>query len=242
MKLLLGVVLLLAQLGQTPAEMIERAGRIGVTLDKRGGRIVVDEVSPGTSAAEAGLQVGDQLLRIDFANTESMSESTASGRLRGLYGSRLRLTVLPRGQMMPRTVEVVRDVKTYGGADSGIVGDVKEKGTAEEAARAPILEAELQAVEVTGGPHDHDAVRPAFERSTADVATCVGAVGEMLPNDLEAVAATFTFRREGTVSVRTDPPSADLASCLGRKTAGWKLPKAAKEPTVVRASWIIDRR
>ena len=54
-----------------------------------------------------------------------------------------------------------------------------------------------------------DVLQPLFGEATPDVGTCVGALADLLPNDLSTLGATFTFRREGSISVRTEPPSAD---------------------------------
>lgn len=231
-------VLLLAQLGETPGEMVKKAGRVGVSIEKRNGVIVVDEVDPESDAAKKGLKIGDQLLRIDLESTEGMGESAASGRLRGLHGTSVHLTVLPRGQMMPKNLVVTRDVHTYSGGETGIVGDRPDPASS-TAQKRRTIEARVESLEITAGEPDEEALRDAFARGAADVATCVGAVGELLPNGIPELGATMTFRREGTISVRTEPPSADLASCLGRKSIGWKTPKPGKEPTVVKVRWTL---
>lgn len=236
---LLTTILLLGQLGETPGEMAKKAGRIGVAIEKKSGVIVVESVDKDSDAEKQGLKVGDQILRIDFDTTSSMGESTAAGRLRGLHGSKVQLTVLPRASMTPRSVEVLRDVHTYAGGETGMVGDVK---VSDPARKRRQIESSVASVEVTGGSPDEDELRAAFARGAADIATCVGAVGELLPNDLAELGATMTFRKDGSISVRTEPPSADLASCLGRKSISWKVPKAGKEPTVVKARWTLTHR
>ena len=51
-------------------------------------------------------------------------------------------------------------------------------------------------------------------------------------------AANIVVKREA-ITVRTEPPSGDLASCLGRKATEWSLPKPGRKdpPVVFRATW-----
>lgn len=237
----LAAVVLFAQLGQAPGDYADRAGRVGMVIDKRNGAIVVEEITPKSSAEKAGIQIGDQILRIDLDNTQDMGQSAAIGALRGIHGTRVSLTILPRGAMVPRTVEVVRDVKIYGGADSGIVGDVVDPAMREGVKKRPTVEAKLEDITVEHSPKSLEEMRELFGRASPDVATCVGALRELLPNDLAGIGATFTFRKDGAVSVRSEPPSADVATCFGRATTKWKVPKPGKEPIVVKARWSLIR-
>ena len=234
-------MVLLAQLGQSPSEYADRAGRVGMVIDKRNGALVVEEVTPKSSAEKEGIKIGDQILRIDLRNTQEMGQSESIGALRGIHGTRVQLTVLPRGAMVPRTVEVVRDVKIYGGADSGLVGDVPDPTAREGLKKRQTLEAKLEDITVEHASKSLDDMRELFGRASPDIATCVGALRDVLPNDLAEIGATFTFRKDGTVSVRSEPPSADVASCFGRSSKLWKLPKAGKEPMVVKARWTLQR-
>jgi len=228
-------LVLLAQLGETPGEMAKKAGRVGVSIEKRNGVLVVDKVDAESDAAKQGINVGDQVLRIDFENTTGMGESNAQGRLRGLIGSTVQLTILPRASMTPKTLTIARDVQAYPGS----VGS--STSASAEAAKRSVIEAKIESVEITGGSADEEEIRDAFARGVSDVATCVTAVGEMLPNGITEIGANLTFRKEGSVSIRTDPPSADLASCIGRRTTDWKMPKAGAEPTVVKVRWTLVR-
>lgn len=237
----LHAVVLFAQLGQSPGDYADRAGRVGLEIDKRNGALVVEAITPKSSAEQAGIKIGDQILRIDLDNTQTMGQSAAIGALRGIHGTRVQLTILPRGAMMPRTVEVVRDVKIYGGADSGIVGDVVDPTLREGVKKKRTVEAQLEDITVEHAPKPLEDMRVLFGRASPDVATCVGALRDLLPNDIPEIGATFTFRKDGSVSVRSEPPSADVATCFGRATTKWKLPKAGKEPMVVKARWSLTR-
>ena len=240
----LAALVFLAQIGQTPNDYARDAARIGATIGKREGAIVISAVEDGSSAQKSGLKIGDQLLRIDMDDATSMSQSAADAALRGMIGSHVRLTVLPRGGMVPRTVEVERDVRVYL-PDAGpmtIGGDPSSAADAADIHRKPVITVVVDDVQVTSGP-DAIELKPIFERGAPDVATCVGAAADFLPKDLATLSATMTFARAGTISVRTDPPSGDLSSCLGRKAAGWKTPKPDKKtPTIVKITWSISRK
>lgn len=244
--LLLAGPVLLGQLGESPNEVVARAGRVGISLDRRAGALVIDAVEPGSSAEQAGLKVGDQVLRIDLDNTGRFSTSEAAAALRGVLGSRSTLTVLPRAQMVPRRVDVLRDVRVYlahepsARLDAGeLDGALRRAGQAvgPDVAR-PRYDASLVSATAAGAPAP-EAIATPLGRSGPDVATCIGALHDVLPEGFPAeFGASFTVRRE-TISVRTDPPSGDLASCLGRKAARWGLPAPGRKdpPVTFEASW-----
>lgn len=58
------------------------------------GRLKVEKVVPNTSAYEAGLKDGDEILAIDNAEVKSLSAGEALWRLFGEVGSEVRLTVM----------------------------------------------------------------------------------------------------------------------------------------------------
>src|SRR5690349_4464492 len=100
---MLFALLLLAQLNPSPNDVVRDAGRVGLEVDKRGGALVITSVDAGCSAEKAGVKVGDQLLRVDLEATASMSASAVNGDLRGVFGSKVKLVLLPRAAMLPRT-------------------------------------------------------------------------------------------------------------------------------------------
>ena len=243
--MLLAVPLLLAQFGPTPNEVVSKAGRVGVDVERRENVLVVTKVEPGSSAETVGLKVGDQILRIDLDNAERYSESDAVAALRGVLGSRATLTVLPRAAMLPKRIDVLRDVRVYL-ANENVKPDVTAPGApggsgaaeaAETAEREPVV---AMFMEASGARHDPPAaVLDALGPSGPDVATCVNALRDLLPAGFpEEFAADFTVTH-GTISVRTEPASGDLASCLGRQAAHWQLPRpGAKDPPIeFRAVW-----
>ena len=235
-------VVLFAQFGESPQEIASKAGRVGIEVSKSGGNIVVSGVSPGSSAEAEGLKVGDQVLRIDVDNAQARTQSAAAAALRGIYLSQVSLTVLPRGSMIPRTIEVKRDVRLYDVSHSATVdsSDFAEKKPDVATEARPVITAKVTDFKKTSGSGAEDKLRAAFDRSPADVATCMGALADVLPDNLERVGATFTVKKD-SVSVKTDPPSGDLSSCLGKRSASWKVPKPGKDPTVVQVYWQITR-
>lgn len=242
-RLLLALPLLLAQFGGSPNESASKAGRAGITVDRRGDVLVVSAVDEGSAAEAAGLKIGDQVLRIDLDDTASYSASDAAAALRGAHGSRVTLTVLPRAAMMPRRLDVVRDVRVYLAHDASSKMDpdeVKqaiESITRDDATRT--LSAVLSSVSENGTNLAREDVRAALLTSGPDVATCIGALRDLLPPGFPAeFAADFTMKRDA-ITVRTAPANGDLASCLGKKASGWNLPRPKKKgpPIAFRAVW-----
>src|SRR5579859_1166184 len=237
----LAFLLILAQvgggLGQTPNDVVQDAGRIGLELTRRAGALVVTKVEQGSSVETAGIKIGDQVLRIDLEATSSMGESTANASLRGSFGTRVTLMVLPRGAMLPRSVDVKRDIHVYLAPGGGIGREKNENADTEVHAR-PVIETSLAKLEISRG--DETAIRMSLERGAPDVATCVGVNQALLPNTVDDLGVTFTLRKE-SISVKTDPAASELSSCLGTKAAGWKLP-SPKKPLVITTHWAIQRK
>jgi carboxyl-terminal processing protease len=85
----------------------EYAG-IGAAVTQRDGRVFLEEVFDGGAAREAGLEAGDELLRIDDEPVGGLDLSEVSERLRGKRGTEVRVTVRPGGDGEPRTVTLTR--------------------------------------------------------------------------------------------------------------------------------------
>jgi len=98
---LVEVDLLATDPGEAPR--IESAG-INVAVRADGDRLVIDGVSPGGGAAEAGLQKGDVLVRVDGVELASLGMQAGIERLRGPEGSTVQVTI-----QRPPT-EALRDV------------------------------------------------------------------------------------------------------------------------------------
>lgn len=239
---LLAVPLVFAQLGENPNEVVSRAGRVGISVERRGDVLVVNGVEPGSSAESVGLKIGDQVLRIDLDNAERLSLSEASALLRGALGTRTTLTILPRAAMLPKRIDVLRDVRLYlANEDNRLSTDprgAKPAGVQPDARPTRRLDASFVEA-VADGKAPRAGVAEALAKSGPDVATCIGALRDVLPEGFPAeFAANVSVKRESIV-VRTEPASGDLASCLGRKASEWGLPKPGRKdpPVDFRATW-----
>jgi carboxyl-terminal processing protease len=74
-------------------------GTIGAALGKRAdGRMFVRSTPPGQGAAEAGLQIDDEILAIDGKDVKTMSEEDVRRAVRGDLGSTLTVTIVREGQ------------------------------------------------------------------------------------------------------------------------------------------------
>jgi carboxyl-terminal processing protease len=96
---LFGIFLLLAACASEP-------GTIGAALGKRAdGRMFVRSTPPGQGAAEAGLQVDDEIVAIEGKDVKAMSEEDVRRAVRGDLGSSLVVTIVRDGQKRDVTVK-----------------------------------------------------------------------------------------------------------------------------------------
>ncbi|WP_353125430.1 S41 family peptidase [Parapedobacter pyrenivorans] len=78
-----------------------RYGGIGTTTFNRDHRVYIAELYPGYPADRAGLQVGDELVRIDGNSLENKSTTVISQLLRGVEHSEVRLQIKrPQGDTL----------------------------------------------------------------------------------------------------------------------------------------------
>lgn len=80
---------------------------IGVSIftELQDGCIVVEQVTPGGPAEEAGILAGDRIRDVAGESVESMGLSEAQSRIRGKAGTSIELTVLRDGQELTLSVE-----------------------------------------------------------------------------------------------------------------------------------------
>ncbi len=97
---------LLTPLGEGEEPKLEFTG-IGISLMPAQDGVVVTTVFPGSGAAEAGLQKGDKLLRIDGRPVTEVGFEGATTLIRGPEGSVV-LLLVQRGQAPAAEVRVVR--------------------------------------------------------------------------------------------------------------------------------------
>ncbi len=81
---------------------------IEITLKNR----VLTVVSPieGTPAFRAGIQAGDQIVKVDGTPTKNISLSEAVRKIRGSKGSRVILTINRQGFTKPKDFSIVREI------------------------------------------------------------------------------------------------------------------------------------
>ncbi len=96
----LSLVLSLAALACAPQK-----GTIGAVLARDpGGRLFVREVPEGLTAAQAGLQPGDEVLLIDGKDARALGPRGVHEVLSGEVGERVKLTLVRRGQIVRVTL------------------------------------------------------------------------------------------------------------------------------------------
>jgi len=83
-------------------------GGIGARLEKAKNKVFVKEVLKGTPAAHAGLVAGDVIQAVDGVPLSGMSIYKAVDLIRGETGTRVKLTILRRGQQKPFVVSIRR--------------------------------------------------------------------------------------------------------------------------------------
>src|SRR5690606_2709063 len=85
-------------------------GGVGVEVGMENGFIKVISPIDGTPAAEAGIEAGDLIIRLDDKPVKSMDQNAAIQMMRGPKGSTLKITIVRKGIEQPFDVEIVRDI------------------------------------------------------------------------------------------------------------------------------------
>ncbi|MCX8118824.1 MAG: S41 family peptidase [Desulfobacterota bacterium] len=83
---------------------------LGIEITIRDGVLTVVSPIEDTPAHRAGIQAGDQILRIDGELTKNLSLMDAVKRMRGPKGTKVTLTIMREGFPKPREFTLVRDV------------------------------------------------------------------------------------------------------------------------------------
>ncbi|MDZ4227429.1 MAG: S41 family peptidase, partial [Patescibacteria group bacterium] len=83
---------------------------VGMEIAVKDGVLTVVSPLKGTPADKAGIKSGDQILKIDGADTDGMDTSEAVRLIRGPKGTQVALTILRAGWGTPREIKVTRDV------------------------------------------------------------------------------------------------------------------------------------
>ena len=125
-----------------------RYNGIGALIGSRQGRSIVMMIYEGTPAEKSGLQIGDEILKVDGVDIKTRRELDSDKLLRGQTNTAVKLTVKRFGAKDPIDLNVTRDVVKmtnvpYSGMISGDVGyiDLKDfTGTASREVRNAFVE------------------------------------------------------------------------------------------------------
>lgn len=113
-------------------------GGLGIQISIRDKVLTVMTPIPGTPAERAGIQSGDQILKISGKSTEGITIDEAVGKLRGAPGTDVAITIRRRGEpkdldyTITREIIHIKSVPYYGVFGDGI-GYVSLKQFSEEA-------------------------------------------------------------------------------------------------------------
>lgn len=93
-------------------QMVEQEfGGIGITVNVRGGQLIVVSPLPGTPAYRAGIRAGDAIVEVEGEPTEGYSLSDAIKKLQGPVGRPVKLAVQHAGEDSgPTQLEIVREL------------------------------------------------------------------------------------------------------------------------------------
>lgn len=83
---------------------------LGLEITIRDGVLTVVSPIEDTPAFKAGIQAGDQILRIDGEATKALTLMESVKRMRGPKGSKVTLTIMREGFPKPREFTLIRDV------------------------------------------------------------------------------------------------------------------------------------
>lgn len=84
-------------------------GGLGIEITMRDGVLTVVSPLEGTPADKAGIQAGDQIIKIDDQPTQDLSLTEAVQKMRGPKGTKVKLTVIRKGERKPLEFDLVRD-------------------------------------------------------------------------------------------------------------------------------------
>lgn len=85
-------------------------GGLGIEITIRDNILTVVAPLEGTPADKAGVQANDQIMKIDDQPTQDMSLMDAVHKMRGPKGSKVKLTIIRKGERKPLEFELIRDI------------------------------------------------------------------------------------------------------------------------------------
>src|SRR4030066_1017583 len=83
---------------------------LGVEITSKEGVLTVVSPIEDTPAFRAGIQAGDQILKIDGESTKNLTLMDSVKRLRGPRGTKVTITIMREGFTQPKDFTLVRDV------------------------------------------------------------------------------------------------------------------------------------
>ena len=87
-----------------------RYNGIGALIGQRQGKSIVLMIYEGTPAEKSGLQIGDEVVKVDGVDLKSRKDADPAKLLKGQNNTAVKLTVRRYGQKDPVELSVVRDV------------------------------------------------------------------------------------------------------------------------------------
>jgi carboxyl-terminal processing protease len=85
-------------------------GGLGIEITLRDGILTVVSPLEGTPADKAGILSNDQIVKIDDQPTQDMSLTEAVQKMRGPKGTRVKLTIIRKGERKPLEFDLIRDI------------------------------------------------------------------------------------------------------------------------------------
>jgi len=84
-------------------------GGLGIEITMRDAILTVVAPLEGTPADKAGIMAGDQIIKIDDQPTQDLSLTEAVQKMRGPKGTKVKLTIIRKGERKPLEFDLVRD-------------------------------------------------------------------------------------------------------------------------------------
>ncbi len=84
-------------------------GGLGIEISIRDGILTVVAPLEDTPADRAGIRAGDQIIKIDEQPTQDMTLTEAVQKMRGPKGTKVKLTIIRKGESKPLEFNLVRD-------------------------------------------------------------------------------------------------------------------------------------
>ena len=82
---------------------------VGIEVTLRNGALLVVSPIDDTPAFEAGIKAGDYIVKVDSQSIRGMKLSEIVGKIRGKRGTKVKLSVVRKGESKPFKITVIRD-------------------------------------------------------------------------------------------------------------------------------------